>query len=129
MMAYKVLDNIFLGTPLTIYDRGEMWRDWTFVDDIVDGITAAALRPLGYEIINLGRGQMIKLADFIDIIEKLSGRKVKATNAPRIAADASRTLADTSKAKLLLDYDPKVSVAEGIERFWAWYQRAALQNS
>lgn len=128
MMAYKVLDNMFFDTPLTIYDQGEMWRDWTFIDDITDGITAAALNPLGYEIINLGRGEMIKLSDFIAILEGLTGRRIHAAHAPRMAADTPRSFADVSKARRLLGYDPKISVRDGIERFWKWYQEAVLEN-
>src|SRR5919202_1217433 len=75
MMAYKVLQNIFRGTEVPIYNNGQMNRDWTFVDDIVSGIVAALDRPLGYEIINLGRGEPVLLADFVRLIEDLSGRK------------------------------------------------------
>lgn len=129
MMAYKVLDNMFFDEPLQLFNGGEMWRDWTYVDDITEGVCNAAERPLGYEIINLGRGEMVKLADFVGIIEGLSGRPCKATSAPKMDADIDRSFADISKARRLLDYDPKVSVREGIENFWNWYQGAVLQKS
>ncbi len=129
MMAYKVLDNIFFDEPLQLFNGGEMWRDWTYVDDITEGVCNAAERPLGYEIINLGRGEMVKLADFVGIIEELSGRPCKATYAPKMDADIDRSFADISKARRLLDYDPKVSVREGIENFWNWYRGAVLQPS
>jgi UDP-glucuronate 4-epimerase len=126
MMAYKVLDNMFFDTPLQLFNGGEMWRDWTYIDDITEGVCNAAERPLGYEVINLGRGEMVKLSDFVGIIERLTGRPSRSTTAPKMDADIDRSFADISKARRLLDYDPKVSVAEGIERFWNWYQSAVL---
>jgi UDP-glucuronate 4-epimerase len=127
MMAYKVLDNIFFGTPCTLFNNGEMWRDWTFVSDIACGVANAAERPLGYEIINLGRGEMVKLADFVGIIERLTGRKSNLSPAPKEAADIDRSFASIEKARRLLGYDPKVSVQEGIERFWGWYRPTILE--
>lgn len=129
MMAYKVLDNIFFGTPLQLFNGGEMWRDWTYVDDITEGIANASERPLGYEVVNLGRGEMVKLSDFVGLIEKLSGRMANMTSAPKIDADVEASFADISKAGRLLDYDPKVSVPEGVERFWNWYKVAVLDKA
>ena len=126
MMAYKVLDNIFFDKHVKLFNGGEMWRDWTFVGDIVQGVANAAERRLGYEIINLGRGEMVKLADFIAIIEELTERKTNLENAPKIAADIDRSFADVSKARKLLDYDPKVSVRQGIQEFWDWYRNTVL---
>jgi UDP-glucuronate 4-epimerase len=129
MMAYKVLDNIFFDVPCKIYNGGEMWRDWTFVSDIANGAATAAERPLGYEIINLGRGEMVKLSDFVAYIEELTGKKSNLVSAPKMAADIDRSFADVSKARKLLDYDPKVSVNEGIERFYDWYSLKVLKRS
>lgn len=129
MMAYKVLDNIFFGTPLTLFNNGEMWRDWTFIDDITEGVCNAAERPLGFEIINLGRGEMVKLSEFVAIIEGLSGRKSQSTPAPKLQADIDRSFADIEKAKRLLGYQPKVSVREGIGAFWSWYKTQVLESS
>jgi UDP-glucuronate 4-epimerase len=126
MMAYKVLDNLFFNTPCQLFNNGEMWRDWTYVSDIACGVANAVERPLGYEIINLGRGEMVKLADFISIFEKLTGRKAQLTSAPKEAADIDRSFASIDKARRLLAYDPKVSVQEGNEKFWAWYRDAVL---
>jgi UDP-glucuronate 4-epimerase len=127
MMAYKVLDNIFFQEPCKIYNNGEMWRDWTYVGDIVQGVSNAAERPLGYEIINLGRGEMVKLSDFVSYIEELTGKPSDLKPAPKMAADIDRSFADISKARRLLDYDPKVSVKEGVVNFYRWYQSEILQ--
>jgi UDP-glucuronate 4-epimerase len=126
MMAYKVLANIFDGTEVPIYNNGDMHRDWTYIDDIVSGVVAAAERPLGYEIINLGRGEPVLLADFVKAIEELTGRRAKLTPAPMPDADVPYTFADTTKARQMLDHDPKTSVHEGVTRLWTWYQDEVL---
>jgi UDP-glucuronate 4-epimerase len=129
MMAYKVLDNIYFEKPCKIYNNGEMWRDWTFISDIASGVASAAERPLGYEIINLGRGEMVKLSDFVAYMEDLTGEKTDLVPAPKVAADIDRSFADITKARRLLDYDPQVSVKEGIERFYEWYSLKVLKRS
>lgn len=128
MMAYKVLDNIFLGSRVPLYNDGQMYRDWTYVKDIAAGIVAALDRPLGYEVINLGRGEPVLLSDFVHWIEELAGRKANLTPMPMPSADISYTFANIDKARKLLGYDPQVSAREGVERFWQWYQQVALEN-
>lgn len=123
MMAYLLADSLMKGKEIPLYDNGRMYRDWTFVDDTVSGIVAALDRPLGYEIINLGRGEPVLLSDFVHTMEGLSGRKANVVPTPRLAADFVRNEADISKARRLLDYNPSVSVPEGVRRFWEWYQQ------
>jgi UDP-glucuronate 4-epimerase len=122
MMAYLLADSIYQGKEIPLYDGGEMYRDWTYVGDIVSGIVAAIDRPLGYEIINLGRGEPVLLKEFVGTMEELSGKKANLVNTPRLSADFVRNEADISKARRLLGYDPQVSVAEGVRRFWEWYR-------
>ena len=114
MMAYKVLDNIFFGREVPLYNQGQMYRDWTYVGDIAAGVVAAADRPLGYETINLGRGEPILLADFVRLLEDLAGRPAALRPASMPDADMPTTYADISKARRLLGYDPKTSVHEGV---------------
>jgi UDP-glucuronate 4-epimerase len=121
MMAYLVADSITKGIEIPIYNGGDMFRDWTFVEDITDGAVAALDRPLGYEVINLGRGEPTKLRDFVNMIEKLAGRKANLVDKPKPAADVVTTYASISKAVELLGYNPKVSVQEGVKAFWEWY--------
>jgi UDP-glucuronate 4-epimerase len=128
MMAYKVLDNIFSGRAVPLYNNGQMHRDWTFVGDIAEGVIAAADRPLGYEILNLGRGRPVLLAEFISVIEDVTGRKANLQPAPMMDTDMMTTYADSSKARELLGYEPKVSVREGVEQFWEWYRKAVLNR-
>jgi len=129
MMAYKVLDNIFFGKPAPLYNDGHMRRDWTYVEDIVSGIMAAVDRRLEYEVINLGRGEPVLLADFVCFIEELAGRKANLIPRPMLDADMGYTYADISKARRLLDYDPQTSVQEGVTRFWHWYRQAVLEGA
>jgi UDP-glucuronate 4-epimerase len=128
MMAYKVLDSIFLGNEVPLFDGGNMHRDWTFVTDIVAGIVAAADRRLGYEVINLGRGEPTLLKDFVTWIEELAGAKARLVDQPMMAADVKYTYADIEKARRLLGYDPKVSVRDGVELFWQWYEKAVRRK-
>ncbi len=128
MMAYKVLDNIFFGRQVPVYNSGQMHRDWTYIDDVVAGVVAAVDRPLGYEIINLGRGKPVLLADFIRLVEGAAGRPSHLIPRPMPAADIPYTYADISKARQLLGYTPKTSVEAGVERFWQWYREAVLKR-
>ena len=126
MMAYKVLDNIFFGNEVALYNSGNMYRDWTFVSDIVQGVVSAVDRPFGYEVINLGRGESVSLAEFVQVIEECAGKKANVVSAPMPEADIISTCADVSKARELLGYDPQFSVREGVSRFWAWYRKSVL---
>ena len=121
MMSYKVLDSAYGGASVPYYNNGQMHRDWTFVDDIVSGVVAAADRRLGYEVINLGRGEPVLLADFVESLEQLAGKRPNLVEKPMLSADVEYTFADISKARRLLGYEPKVSVAEGTRRFFEWY--------
>ena len=128
MMAYKVLDNIFTGCEVPLYNNGNMYRDWTYVDDIVSGLVSAVDHPLGYEILNLGRGEPVLLSDFVKGIEQLAGGSAHLTSAPMLSADIAYTFADISKTRQLLQYDPQISVPEGVSRFWKWYQTVVLPS-
>jgi UDP-glucuronate 4-epimerase len=121
MMAYKVFDTMRLGHEVPLYNGGQMHRDWTYVEDIAAGVTAASERRLGYEIINLGRGEPVLLGDFVHSLEELAGKKARLVSAPMMDADVAYTYADISKAQRLLDYAPKVSVSVGVRRFYDWY--------
>lgn len=122
MLPYLVMDSIRRGTDLFLYEGGEMFRDWTFVDDIVDGIVAAADRRLGFETINLGRGSPVLVRDFVEQIEELAGKKANWKSKKMPSSDMLRTYANVDKARRLLGYDPRITVEEGIERFYRWYE-------
>ena len=121
MMAYLIADSITKGIEIPLYEGGQMWRDWTYVEDITDGIVLALNKPLGYELLNLGRGEPTLLRDFVEMIEELAGGKGNFVHKTKIAADVVYTYADISKARRLIGYDPKVSVIDGVTAFWRWY--------
>ena len=128
MMAYKVLDSIFSGKPVPLYNNGQMHRDWTFVEDICSGVVAACDHPQEYEVINLGRGLPVLLNDFVVLLEQLAGGKANLVPEKAPDADIVYTFADISKAQSLLNYDPQVTVEEGCRRLWEWYQGAVLHS-
>ena len=115
-------ENILKGEPIDVYNNGNMQRDFTYIDDIVDGFVRAAHTPLGYEIINLGNGAPVHLMDFIGVLEKTLGKKAQKNMLPMQLGDVSVTYADTTKAKKLLGFEAKVTIEGGIERFVAWYK-------
>ena len=129
MMACKVLDSIFCGDAMPLYNEGRMHRDWTYIADVVSGILAAADRRLGYEIINLGRGEPVLLAEFVGMLEATAGRKAHLIAAPMMEADMLYTYADLSKARRLLGYNPVVTLGEGVSRLWYWYHDRVLRPS
>ena len=128
MMPYKILSNIFLGEEVPLYDAGRMVRDWTYVGDIVSGIVAAADRPLGYEVINVGRGQPVAVNDFIAEVERQTGKTASFRKEKPPVTDVRYTHADLTKAERLLRYAPTVSIADGVHRFCEWFIEAVLDE-
>jgi UDP-glucuronate 4-epimerase len=116
-MAYLVAESITTGKQIPLYEGGEMHRDWTYIDDIVDGIVAAADKPLGHEILNLGRGKPTLLKEFVALIEELAQAKANVINKPKPSADVTTTFADISRAAELLGFDPQTSVEDGVNSF------------
>lgn len=123
MIAYKVLNSAFGGDEVPYYNDGQMHRDWTFIDDIVTGIVAAGDRRLGYQVINLGRGEPVVLAEFIETLEHVAGRKARLKPMPMPNSDVKYTFASIAKAQELLGFHPKISFEEGIQRFYTWYMQ------
>ena len=121
MMPGLLADSLYYGHTIPLYE-GDMRRDWTYVDDIVSGVVLALGKPLGYEILNIGRGEPQSLADFIGAMEAVSGKRGRLEPQPKLPADVYVTYADISKARNLLGFEPEVSMRTGVERFWGWYQ-------
>ena len=123
MMPFMVTDRIARGETITLFNAGQMQRDWTYVDDIVDGVVRAIDTPLGYELINLGRGEPVLMADFVRIIEELVGKQaiLECPDAP--ASEPAITFANIDKARALLGYDPQTSIREGLAELVKWYEQ------
>jgi len=126
MMPWQWTQQILRGEPLTLYNGGRLKRDWTYVDDIVAGFVAALDAGLAFEILNLGCGRPVENLDFIHILEKLLGREAKRNDVPAPASEPIVTFADTSKARRLIGYQPKVAVEEGLARFVEWMRGEEL---
>ncbi len=121
-MAYtKFAEAIVEGRPIDVYNFGEMKRDFTFIDDIVDGIVSALERCSGYNVYNLGRGHPESLGAFISILEKYLGRTAQKRLLPMQPGDVLITYADIAKSRCELGYDPKISLDEGLKKFVDWF--------
>jgi nucleoside-diphosphate-sugar epimerase len=122
MSVFRFIQWIDHGHPIELFGDGTQSRDFTYVDDIASG-TIAAMRPLGYEIINLGGGnEPTSLLEIIAQIEKHLGKSANVDRRPFHQADMKATWADISKAKRLLAWQPTVSLSDGIARTVAWYR-------
>jgi UDP-glucuronate 4-epimerase len=174
MALFKFTNNILNNKPIEVFNNGNLKRDFTYVDDIVNGILKSIDKLIEinnktnisnvndknkskqvsnkssknnlsnqslistpktsldstntnnevkfFEIINLGRGEPIKLMDFIKEIETATKKKAKLKMTPMQAGDVNQTFADISKAKALLGYEPKTSIREGVRSFVEWYK-------
>ncbi|MFC1935434.1 GDP-mannose 4,6-dehydratase [Chloroflexota bacterium] len=120
MAPFRFVKWIAEGQPLVLYGDGTQERDFTYVDDIARG-TLAALKPLGFQTINLGTERTTRLKDFIHAIERLVGREVCIQREPRHPADMLSTWADTSKARSLLGWEATTALEEGLQRTVDWY--------
>jgi len=129
MMPYIVTDRIVRDREFMLYEAGEMYRDWTYIADIVSGVVEAVDRPLDYEVINLGRGEPIRMADFVEIVERLVGKPARVTTPPAPPSEPPITYADIAKAGDLLGYRPTTSVDEGLRHLWEWYQAEILESA
>ena len=121
MATYRFTKLIREGNPIDMYGDGTSKRDYTYVKDIVDGVLLALDKNLGFEIINLGDSNTIELKKLISLIEKETGKKAKINQLPMQKGDVLITYADISKAKRLLDYQPKIGIEEGIKLFVEWF--------
>jgi len=128
MAPYKFVDLISKDKKIDIYvskkefENGKMARDFTYIDDIVNGILLSVEKNEGFNIFNLGMGKPVKLNEFISIIEKTLNKKAKKKFIGRQKGDVLETYANISKAENLLGYDPKIPIEQGIERLVNWYK-------
>lgn len=121
MAPYLFVDSIMKGKSINKYGGGETKRDYTYIDDIVDGITRALKRDLQFAIVNLGNNNPISLNYFISLIEKILGKKTILKKFSLQPGDVTITYADISKAQKLLGISPKTTIEEGMKKFISWY--------
>jgi UDP-glucuronate 4-epimerase len=141
MALFKFTRAILQGDPIDVYNHGEMWRDFTYVDDLVDGIvrlidvvprrpaSAAAVPPgdslspvAPYRIVNIGNSTKVRLTDFIAAIEAATGRAAIRNLMPMQPGDVPATWADATLLQRLTGHRPQTPVATGVARYVAWYR-------
>ena len=126
MMPWHWARQIMAGDELTLFAAGHLKRDWTYIDDILDGFIAALDTPQGYRVYNLGCGHPVENLDFVKTLEEILGKKAKCKNVPAPVSEPAITYADITKAGQELGYRPKVQVREGLERFIRWMEKTGL---
>lgn len=126
LAIYKFTKSITEGKEIPFYGDGNTERDYTFIEDIIDGITKSAVylenNTNVFEILNLGENQTISLSRMVNTIEDKLGIKAKLKKLPMQPGDVLRTSANITKAKQLIGYAPKTKFEAGIEKFVAWYK-------
>jgi UDP-glucuronate 4-epimerase len=122
LAIHKFTDAIYRGQSIPQYGDGSTRRDYTYIDDIVQGV-AGALRyeGQGFDIFNLGENQTTTLSELIIEIEKALGKKAVIERLPEQQGDMPLTAADITKARELLGYNPQTKIREGIPKFVEWY--------
>ncbi|HJY98727.1 MAG TPA: SDR family NAD(P)-dependent oxidoreductase [Patescibacteria group bacterium] len=110
------------GKPVDMYGDGSTTRDYTFIDDIVDGIARSYKKKMDFEIINLGNSSPVRLKDLIRLIGEKLDKDPKINRLPRQKGDVSKTYADISKARLFLNWSPKTKIDSGLGKMIEWYR-------
>lgn len=121
MSLFRFVQWISEGRPVMVYGDGQQSRDFTYVDDIARG-TVAALKPVGFDVINLGSDQPVVLMEAIRLIERLVDRTAHIDFKPRHLADVPATWADISKAKRSLGWCPQTRFEDGVGKLVRWYR-------
>ncbi len=123
------VQRILSDEEVPFYGDGSAGRDYTYIDDIVDGIVAALARLFPYEIINLGNSHPILLREMLATLERALGKQATLRQLPSQPGDMHITYADIAKAERLLGYRPQVPFREGVARFVAWYRQEVAGSS
>ena len=121
MAIHKFVKLMVEKKPIPMFGSGLSERDYTYIDDCIDGIIAAIEKPFGFKVFNLGNSTTVKLVDLIELIAEKLGVIQQIECLPEQPGDVPITWADISEACSLLDYSPRISLDDGIERFVQWY--------
>jgi UDP-glucuronate 4-epimerase len=123
LAIHKFTSAIWRGQPVDVYGDGRTRRDYTHIEDIVQGVLAGLDRQLRFEVVNLGESRTVELRELVQLIEKAVGKKAQIRQLPVQPGDVPITYADISKARRLLGYNPRVSIEDGIPRFVDWFRK------
>ena len=122
MAIHLFARKIMNGELITLYGDGSSRRDYTYIDDIIDGVIRSLDRPQGFEIFNLGESRTVGLSEMVSILEDAIGRQANITFEPDQPGDVPVTYADVTKAVRVLGYEPSVPIEEGIKLFVKWLE-------
>jgi len=114
---------ILEGRSIDQFGDGSSSRDYTYIDDIIDGIVKALNRNLDFEIINLGNNHPVILSDFIKTVENITGKKIRIKHSSKQTGDVEKTWANIVKAKKLLGWTPKTRLSDGLSKYYKWLKR------
>lgn len=129
MTPYIFVDRMVRGQPIVLFERGvKLYRDYTYVDDIVAGVLAALDRAQGYEIFNLGNSSPVELQRFVALLEQITGIRAVIEDQPLPPTEPPITYASTEKAARMLGFRAGTRVEEGLARFWEWYRQEVLPD-
>jgi UDP-glucuronate 4-epimerase len=122
MAIHKFVREMMNGRDINVFGNGKSSRDYTYIDDIIDGITNSLDVISGYEIFNLGNSKPINIIELIKIIENQAGLSANIVYAENQPGDVFCTYSDISKAKRMINYNPEVPIEVGVKRFIEWYK-------
>ena len=123
LAIHKFAKLIVQGKPIPVFGDGATRRDYTYIDDIIDGVLAAiAYNQTDYEVINLGESRTVELNELIALLERELGTKAIINRQPPQPGDVPQTFADITKARALLGYNPQTQIEDGLHRFVAWFR-------
>ena len=127
LAIHKFTRLMAAGKPIPVFGDGSTRRDYTYIDDILDGVRAAIrYEDSLYEVINLGESRTVELRQLISLLEDLLGTKAVIDKRPLEPGDVSQTYADITKARRLLHYNPQTQIEEGLKNFIKWFRQAKL---
>jgi UDP-glucuronate 4-epimerase len=119
LFARAIMD----GKPLSVFNYGDMQRDFTYIDDIVEGTIRVLDRPARYAVYNIGNHEPVALLDYIALLERALGAKAKLDMKPMQPGDVKATYADTTALRNAVGFAPSTPLAMGLERFAAWFKQ------
>jgi UDP-glucuronate 4-epimerase len=121
MAIHKFTRLVYEDKPIPFYGDGSTARDYTYIDDIIQGVVASIRRPFPFEVFNLGESSAITFKDLVREIEAATGKKAKLDKLPPQPGDVQITCADVSKAARMLDYRPTTPIGQGLKKFVDWF--------
>jgi UDP-glucuronate 4-epimerase len=122
MALFTFTKAIAEGRPIDVYNHGEMVRDFTYIDDIAEGVLRVLDRPASYRVFNIGNSDPVPLMSYIEAIESALGIKARKNFLPLQPGEMVSTFADVSELAEWTGFRPRTGVREGVQRFVAWYR-------